>query len=96
MARVVLKNGMEIRGMIGDLVYRNINGVTLVSARPHYNTEKQTARQKQTRDKFRKVAAEVKRKLLDPEVKAHYQREAERVKLPNAYTAALKEGMSGG
>jgi hypothetical protein len=35
-----------------------------------------------------------KNRLRDAEVMAHYQREAERLKLPNAYTAALREEMS--
>lgn len=79
--------------MIGDLVFRTVYGQTIMSKRPTYPNGKQSDLQKGTRDKFRRVSGEVKRKLLNPEVKAHYKREAERLKLPNAYTAAVKEGM---
>src|SRR5690348_6061245 len=91
---VVMKSIERISGMIDGLVFRTVNGVIIMSKRPRFRKGKQSELQQYYRDKFRKVSAEVKRKLLNPEVKAHYKREAERLKLPNAYTAALKEGMA--
>lgn len=95
MAIVVNEFMKNVRGMIGDLVFRTVDGVTIISSRPTYPKGKQTPLQKRNRDKFKAVSAAVKWKLRDPEVKAHYKREAVRLKLPNAYTAALKEGMGG-
>lgn len=94
MARIKMQLTEGMTGMIGNLVFRNVNGSIIVSSRPRkISKKKETALQKKTRDNFRRVAAQVKRKLLDPKVKEHYKREAKRLKLPNAYTAALKEGM---
>lgn len=94
MAKVIMKMFERVSGKIGGLVFRTVEGEIILSQAPRFQKGKQTELQKGTRDKFRRVAADVKRKLRDPEVREHYKREAERMKLPNAYTAAVKEGMN--
>jgi hypothetical protein len=81
-----------LRGTLGDIVFRTWNGKTYVypkSTKPR----KQTAAQKATRDKFRNASLKAKQLLEDVTVLAHYQNEALRLNLPNAYTAALKDMM---
>jgi len=96
MTKVTMTLVKGLRGMIDDLVFRNVNGSIIVSKRPTYRKGKQSELQKLNCVKFKRVSAEVKKKLTDPEVRAHYKREAERLKLPNAYTAAVREGMRAG
>ncbi len=81
-----------LRGTLGDLVFRTWNGKTYVypkSTKPR----KESAAQKANRDKFRNASMKAKQLLQDVKVLAHYENEALRLQLPNAYTAALKDMM---
>jgi hypothetical protein len=51
----------------------------------------QSALQKETRDRFRKASEWVKRILLDADQKVYYQKKARKLKLPNAYSAAIAD-----
>ena len=82
-----------LRGTLGDLVFRTWNGKTYVypkSTKPR----KQSVAQKANRDKFRNASLKAKLALEDVNLLAHYQNEALRLNLPNAYTAALRDMMT--
>lgn len=89
MARI--KNSLleGLSGTLGDMVFRTWNGRTYVyvkSAKPR----KESVAQKKNRDKFRVASMKAKQALADETSRRHYQLEALRLKLPNAYTAALQ------
>jgi len=90
-----LANGL--RGKIGQhLVFRVMRGKTYVSvAAGKPDKKKETQRQRDTRNTFREASRRAKAMLLDPEKKQYYQDRAKALKLPNAYTAAVKEMMMG-
>lgn len=82
----------SLRGRLGNVVFRSWNGKTFVYCMPRaYNKKKQSALQKENRSRFKEMSFKAKIRLRDPEVREHYQQEALRLKLPNAYTALLKE-----
>jgi hypothetical protein len=82
------------RGAFGSLVLRQLRGKTVLSAKPNMpSAEKQTELQKLNRDKFRWAALYAKRMMRDEAMKAFYWKRAKKLKLPNAYTAAIKDYM---
>jgi hypothetical protein len=85
-----------LRGKVGKLmVFRVIQGETYVSHAPRKpDKRKETPRQRSTRVKFKEASRWDRIVLLDPEKKKHYQQYAKAWKLPNAYTAAIKDYMS--
>src|SRR5690606_7687602 len=87
-----------LRGRIGKhLVFRTFGGKTIASRAPRKpDPKKESTAQQQTRATFKKAAAWAVGTLQDPERKRYYQQRAEILGLPNAYTAAVKEYMSGG
>ena len=96
MARVannVLMNGM--RGKMGDaLVLKTMRGKTFASVcarKP--DRRKESAAQQNTRVTFRQATEWAQMILLDAERKAYYQQRAKKLKLPNAYTAAITDYM---
>jgi len=94
MARLVKKSPLNgLKGVLGkDLVFRQVNGETIVSYNAGYNRKSSSA-QKKTRGKFREAAAYSKAQMLIPGRKAYYKKVAKKLKLPNAYTAAITEYM---
>ena len=85
-----------MRGSLGGLVFRSFNGKTVVSAEPYIRRIKpkdQTDRQRQTRSNFKEATQYAKKILRDDRMREHYQRQARKLKLPNAYTAAITEYM---
>jgi hypothetical protein len=80
-----------LTGSIGDLIFRNYNGKTVVSARPVYKNETNTEARKQARGRFQQAAWHASLEMEDPIKKAYYQKKAKQLKLPNAYTAALTD-----
>lgn len=89
----ILAHGL--RGKVGDtLIFRVLRGKTVVSvAAGKPDKKKETPRQRHTRETFREASCQAKLLLLDPEKKQYYQERARVLKLPNAYTAAVKEMM---
>jgi hypothetical protein len=89
----ILTSGL--RGKIGKLlVFRRVRGKTIVShapARP--DKRKETAAQRKTRLTFKEASRWAKIALLHPQQKVFYQQRARTWKLPNAYTAAIKDYM---
>ena len=92
MARV--KNSLleGLRGTLGDLVFRTWGGKTFVYLKPQ-KPIRQTAAQKATRQRFSQASQQATALLTNEATREHYEREAFRLKLPNAYTAALREQM---
>jgi hypothetical protein len=86
-----LVNGLS--GMLGrSLVFKNIRGRTIVGSRPR-PPKTQSEQQRQNRSKFKQASAWAKIVLLDSQKKAYYQQKAKKLKLPNAYTAAIADYM---
>jgi len=81
-----------ISGKLGNLVFKQVRGKTTVCPCPPKPTT-QSEQQKGTRDRFRKASEWAKNILLDAEQKAYYQKKAKKLKLPNAYTAAIADYM---
>lgn len=83
----------NLRGMIGDqLVFRQINGKTIVSCKPS-SPAKQSEQQRANRRRFKHATQYAKYVMRDPAKKAYYKQKARQLKLPNAYTAAITEYM---
>jgi hypothetical protein len=82
-----------LSGKLGkSIVFKQVRGKTIVCSRPP-KPQTQSAPQKETRDRFRKASEWAKSILLDPGQKAYYQKKARKLKLPNAYTAAIADYM---
>jgi hypothetical protein len=76
------------RGKLGTLITRNVKGKTIISRAPEPDRP-QTEAQKNNQNQFREASAFAQAATGDPGIKAYFKKEAEKLKLPNAYTAAL-------
>ena len=85
----------SFRGSFGnDLVFRHVRGKTFVMAPARKpDKKKESEAQRNTRSNFREAAQWAQHILLDPQKKAYYQQRARKLKLPNAYTAAITDFM---
>lgn len=84
-------NGLS--GMLGKtIVFKSLRGKTIVASRPR-PAKTQSEQQQQNRNKFRQAATWAKTILRDPQQKSYYQQQAKKLKLPNAYTAAITDYM---
>jgi hypothetical protein len=87
----ILTKGLS--GMVGGvMVFRTWNGKTYISSSPK-KPQKQSVAQKENRLKFKMATAFAKRMMKDVAKKEEYKRLAKKMKLPNAYTAAITEYM---
>jgi hypothetical protein len=82
-------------GSIGNLMFRQTYGRTIVSAKPRPR-KKQSELQRENRSRFKLATYWAKAQMHDPEKKAYYWRKAKKLKLPNAYTAAICDYMRKG
>lgn len=82
----------HLRGTLGGIVFRQLRGKTVVSNTPR-QTKKESAVQKQNRRKFRDASRWAKAQMHDPQKKSFYTAKAKKLKLPNAYTAAISDYM---
>lgn len=78
-------------GSLGPIVFRQLRGKTIIAGKPDKILKKQSAHQRQNRDRLW-----AKQQMLDEEKKAYYWRKAKKLKLPNAYTAAVCDYMRKG
>ena len=76
-----------------DYIFKTIRGKTYLSRRPKPSTKTETASQRSTRTKFKEATSFAKSAMEDAEKKAYYKKMAYKLKLPNAYTAALTDFM---
>ena len=81
----------NLRGTVGDLIFRNYNGKTVVSPRPVYKNESNTPGRKQARGHFREATWFARIAMRDAKQKLYYKQKAKQLKLPNAYTAAITD-----
>jgi hypothetical protein len=78
-----------LRGMIGDtIVFRQVRGKTIMSNRPR-KPQYQSELQRVNRLRFREATAFARSAMRDPEKKEYFRRQARKLRLPNAYTAAI-------
>jgi hypothetical protein len=77
-------------GKVGDLVFRQFNGKTVVQA---YDPPaiKRSPLQKVFNNKMREAAHHAKTALRDPAVRAHYEKKKKRLNINSAYTAACTD-----
>jgi len=94
MARLAKDSILQgLRGSLGnELIFRRMNNKTIVSQKPTHQ-KKGTAAQQENRGKFREATAYAKAQMKMPERKTYYQKIAKKLKLPNAYTAAITDFM---
>lgn len=84
-------NGLS--GMLGrTIVFRTLRGKTIMANRPS-PPKKESEQQKTNRSKFRDASHWAHQVLLDPVKKDYYLKKAKKLKLPNAYTAAIADYM---
>ena len=81
----------SFRGAVGDFIFRNYNGKTIVSLRPVYKNETNTEARRQARGRFRDATHYASQAMQDTKQKAYYTQKARQLKLPNAYTAAITD-----
>jgi hypothetical protein len=87
----ILTKGLS--GMVGkQIVFRTWNGKTFISVAPK-KPKKQSAVQKENRSKFKRATIYAKSMMKDPMKKAEYKEIANKLQLPNAYTAAITDYM---
>ena len=84
-----------LRGTLGDLVFRTWGGKTFVYPKAS-KPARQTAAQKANHARFRQASMQAKEMLEDDSLRRHYEIDAMRQKLPNAYTAALRSVLTRG
>jgi len=80
-----------LSGTVGDLIFRNYNGKTVVSPRPIYKNETNTPARKLARGNFREATYFARDAMRDAKQKSYYLQKAKQLKLPNAYTAAITD-----
>jgi hypothetical protein len=97
MAVVKLNQFAEaLSGAIGGLVFKQLNGKTILCGKSMPNKKKETEKQRETRSKFKRASAHAKGAMLNPKIKDYYTGKAKELNLPNAYTAAIKDFMRNG
>lgn len=91
----VMKN---VRGTLGRTVYcRQQYGKTVMCNMPRKpDKSKETDAQRATRQMFKEAVHYAKTATKDPGLKAYYRGKADKLGLPNAYTAALTDYMRKG
>jgi hypothetical protein len=82
-------------GSLGHIVFKQLRGKTIVASKPR-QAKKQSEQQRENRSRFKNATFWAKGMMLDPEKKAYYWRKAKKLKLPNAYTAAVCDYMRKG
>jgi hypothetical protein len=92
----IIKNNRMMKGasgMLGDVVvFRQVRGKTVMANRPS-KPRFQSELQRENRVRFRRASVFAKQAMQDPEKKEYYYLKARKLKLPNAYTAALTDYM---
>jgi hypothetical protein len=83
-----------MKGSLGELVFRSYHGKTVVTTKPSIlRSSKQSELQQLNRFKFRDASRYAKTMIRDDAMKEYYSRKAKKMKLPNAYTAAITDYM---
>jgi hypothetical protein len=92
----ISRNNLFTRGASGtvggNMVFRSWNGKTYICSSPS-KPRKQSPIQRENRLKFKMATNFAKAMMKDPAKKEEYKQLAKKMKLPNAYTAAITEYM---
>jgi hypothetical protein len=65
----------SLRGMVGkELVFRVVNGKTIVSVRPDFSKVKWSEKQKAHRKKFRNAARKAKELAMNPGIRKNHEK----------------------
>jgi hypothetical protein len=90
----IVKNNDILEGLSGKfgncIIFRQWKNKTIVSSRPR-PVIIESKKQRANRDRFRQATEYAKQVMHDPKLKVHYLRKAEKLGLPNAYTAAITD-----
>lgn len=84
----------QLRGKVGDLVFRRVQGKLVVSRAPDFSNYRPTPAQRAQRNRFRAAVAHARAMLKSPKMAARYQlrgRKANR----SAFTLAISEYLHG-
>jgi hypothetical protein len=84
-----------VSGSLGNAVFRQVGNRTILSGKS-IPSKPQSEQQRENRMKFKAAALYAKAMMLDPQKKAYYLQKAKKLKLPNAYTAAITDYMRKG
>ncbi|MEO7990940.1 MAG: hypothetical protein ABI663_15435 [Chryseolinea sp.] len=92
----IVRSNPIVEGLSGrlgkSLVFKMLRGKIILASRPS-PTKTQSEQQRANRNKFRDASIWAKSVLSDPLKKEYYQLKAKKLKLPNAYTAAIADYM---
>jgi hypothetical protein len=93
----ILETNYLIEGMHGKLgrglILRTVRGKVIASTKAQPSKKLQSEGQRETRLRFKEATVFAKAMMLTPEKKEFYRRKAKKLKLPNAYTAAITDFM---
>lgn len=84
------------QGIVGGLLFRTINGKTIVSSYDSPSRKKESALQRRTRSRFAEATDYAKNVLKDPVKREYYKKKAKQLKVSSAYTAAITDFMRQG
>ena len=84
-----------LSGSLGKLVFRQYGSKTILAGKGR-SSRKQSAWQQENRNRFKCASAYAKAAMLNADKKAYYWHKAKKLKLPNAYTAAVSDYMRKG
>ena len=91
-----VKNNFSIEGISGkigkQIVFRQVNGKTIIAARPHRNPTTHPTLISQN-NRFRLASAYAKKALADPVLKEEYTAEAKKRGIINPYNMAVSDYM---
>lgn len=91
-----VKNNFSIEGISGkigkQIVFRQVNGKTIIAARPHRNPTTHPTLINQN-NRFRLASAYAKKALADPVLKEEYTAEAKKRGIINPYNMAVSDYM---
>ena len=91
-----VKNNFSIEGISGkigkQIVFRQVNGKTIIAARPHRNPTTHPTLINQN-NRFRLASAYAKKALADPILKEEYTAEAKKRGIINPYNMAVSDYM---
>ncbi len=82
-----------LSGKFGDIVFRQVNGKTIMCLPPRKRTTL-TANQQKHQERFKSATLYARRMMIDPALKDLYEKLAKNMKCPSAYAAAVADFMT--
>lgn len=84
------------QGLLGGLLFRTVGNKTVVSTHQPASRKKQSELQRHNRNKFAQASRYAKEALRDPARREYYTKQAKKLKVTSAYTAAITDFMRKG